>query len=94
MNLSEARQETGPAPSKGFHGEAVRYKRVGVFYGIQIRHPRASSREHLNKPGSVALPHQRYSNSENAGIAGWEATEGMRRGRGIEEDNTNWFEIR
>ncbi|KYN32105.1 hypothetical protein ALC56_13483 [Trachymyrmex septentrionalis] len=33
---------TGPAPSKGFHGEPVRYKHVGVFHGIQIRRPRAS----------------------------------------------------
>ncbi|EZA52191.1 hypothetical protein X777_08704 [Ooceraea biroi] len=32
----------GPAPSKGFHGESVRYKHVGVFRGIQIRCPRAS----------------------------------------------------
>ncbi|EGI64359.1 hypothetical protein G5I_07240 [Acromyrmex echinatior] len=32
----------GPAPSKGFHGEPVRYKHVGVFHGIQIRRPRAS----------------------------------------------------
>ncbi|KYN02824.1 hypothetical protein ALC62_06402 [Cyphomyrmex costatus] len=33
---------SGPAPSKGFHGEPVRYKHVGVFHGIQIRRPRAS----------------------------------------------------